>query len=132
MIPVSTPTSVDLPAPLRPTSARELPAGTRIETLLSAWLSAEVLGDAEHLDDRRPGRRVVPRPVLAAHHRIAGRQLGRSALSAVCPQGRIVDVGLGDRRRRQHVHRVAVEHLDAAVMVGRAGAKRLSGDRVCR
>ena len=36
-MPVSTPTSVDLPAPLRPTSARESPAGTRTETLLSAW-----------------------------------------------------------------------------------------------
>ena len=37
-MPVSTPTSVDLPAPFLPTSARESPAGTRIETSLSAWL----------------------------------------------------------------------------------------------
>ena len=37
-MPVRTPTSVDLPAPFRPTSARESPAGTRIETSLSAWL----------------------------------------------------------------------------------------------
>ena len=38
MMPVSTPTSVDLPAPFRPTNARESPTGKRIETSLSAWL----------------------------------------------------------------------------------------------
>ena len=68
----------------------------------------------------------------AARRHDPHRRTGAGALSSWPPFAhklRVVDVGLGNCRRRQQVHRVAVEHLDAAVMVGRAGAERLAGDR---
>src|ERR1700690_4097628 len=119
-MPVSTATSVDFPAPLRPTSARESPAGTRMETLLSAWLMPKRLDtpststiagpDAEASRAGCSGVIVVPPTAIGPS----------SALHAVRPQIGIVDVGLGDGRRRQHVHRVAVDHRDHSVVDGRA------------
>src|SRR5271154_3312582 len=129
MMPVSTPTSVDLPAPFRPTSARESPAGTRIETSLSAWLVPKRLETPDTSTIAAPGAVASGAgcsPLIIAL--LEGSRVG-SVLSAVRPEARIVDVGLGHCRRRQQIHRVAVDDLDAAVMVGRAGAEALAGNR---
>ena len=74
-MPVSTPTSVDLPAPFRPTSARESPAGTRIETSLSAWLVPKLFETPDTSTIAGPGTAVSEAGCITAHTSTAGRLL---------------------------------------------------------
>jgi hypothetical protein len=108
--------------PRRIFSAEAVAAGTRIETSLSAWLTPKRFETPDSSTIAGPGvaaSQASPRPFIAAPPE--GSRVG-SVLRPVRPEGRVVDVGLSDRRRRQVL---AIDILDLQAQVGQEGSPLL-------
>ena len=121
--PVSTETSVDLPAPLRPTRAWVAPGRIAMLDVGQRGGRAEPLGDRR--GPRRPEAGRQPAPP-AASDSTCGHHFPIWLPHNAC----VVDVVLGHQRRRQLVFEHAVADVDdGAVVVGRARGEGLALDR---
>src|SRR4051794_5315424 len=131
--PVRIETSVDLPAPLRPTSAWASPWRTEMPTPARAVVAPKrfVTPDtstagASPAPSSAGDAAGVPRSVIT-------QSVARTRSEVVPPQRLVVDVVLRHQWRAQLVLQHAVAHLDdRAVVVGRAGLERLALQRRLR
>src|SRR5581483_10046699 len=115
--PVSSDTSVDLPAPLRPTSACASPGATSMPTSIRARVAPKLLDTAIAVATGRP---VVPAALWSCV------VIGRSLAHLVAPQRGVVHVRRGHQRRGQLVLQAVGQLDDRRVVVGRAGGEGLA------